>query len=1286
MVGAESGLAQGLRRHGLYGVIFLALLWEFTSMLQSQPATASDQGAPPTKIVEVVDDLHGEKIADPYRWLEEAQAPETRRWIEAQNARTTSVLSKFPGREDLSRRASELLKVDNIGMPTARGNRYFFTKRDAEQDLPVICVRNGLDGKDEVLLDPHLASKEHTTTYSILDVSEDGKLLIYGVRQGGEDEVSVKFFDVELRQELDFELPRARFFGVSLTPDKKTLFYTIHGKDGSRVYRREFSKTAQASVIFGEGYEPLVGISPSLSKDGHYLLIHVWYGSAGTKTDVYFQDLQRPDSKIQPLVNDLPARFEAEAVGDQCYFQTNWEAPHGRIMQVDLKQPERANWKEIVPATDSVMEGFSLVGGNLYVQFLDQVRSRVTVFNTGGKRLRDIQFPSLGTVSGIGGEWDQHEAFYTFSTYHIPTTIYREDTKTGEQFVWARSKVPVDSDRFEVRQVFYNSKDGTRIPMFLVHRKDLKRDGRNPTILYGYGGFNISLTPAFSAKAVQWCELGGIFAVANLRGGGEFGEDWHKAGMGAQKQNVFDDFYAAAEWLIREKYTSSEKLAIDGRSNGGLLVGTALTQRPELFRAVVCGYPLLDMVRFHKFLVARFWIPEYGSADDPKQFPILKAYSPYHNVKSGTKYPAVLFVTGDADTRVDPLHARKMAALLQAATGSDHPVLLRYDTKLGHTGARPVSHTIDDVTNELSFLCQELGVGTVPKTAATSLKSDESPEVKRLHAIFDREWEYGLKENPTFASSLGDSRYNHLWPDVSLAAIQARRKHAQDLLAEIRTISAAELSVADRLNLLLFRKQVELEIEEYDHRWYLVPLTMRDGIQDESSLADSLKFTTVKDYEDWLARLDSFPAYMAQTVALMEAGMKAGLMQSKVVMSRVPAQIKKQIVDDPEQSLYYKPFRKFPDSISTVEQNRLKDAAKQVIANKLVPAYREFFKFFHERYLPACLPEVGVWQVPQGHEIYAFRARQFTTTNLTPQEIHEIGQKEVARIRGEMLGIIKTVGFKGTFKEFLQSMRTEKKFYCDNEQQLFAEYQAVCKRIDPQLPKLFGRLPKIPYDIQPIPAHMAPDTTTAYYRAPAADGSRPGTYFVNLYKPEVRPRYEMEALSLHEAVPGHHLQIAIATELEGVPTFRRFTGFTAYVEGWALYSESLGGELGMYQDPYSKFGQLTYEMWRAVRLVVDTGMHEFKWTRQQAIDFFLENTAKTELDVANEVDRYIGWPGQALAYKIGELKIKALRARAEHELGSKFDIRQFHDVVLGQGAVPLDILEQIVNDWIASQK
>lgn len=709
-----------IRRHGrLFRQIWSCLLSLFLGIMLMSTASelyAVDAGAPITKVDNVVEILHGVEVNDPYRWLEEGQASETRKWIDAQNQRTSAVLQKIPGRERLSKRAEELLKVDQIGIPTLRGERYFFSKRLADQDLPVICMRVGHGGQDEVLLDPHVINPEHTTTYSMLDVSDDGDIIVYGVRQGGEDEISIRFFHVPSRKECSLTLARARYFGVSLTPDKKTLYYAIHGKEGSRVYQHtlDFSKpeAAVAGVperIFGDGYEPLVGISPSLSKDGRFLLLHVWYGSAGTKTDIYFQDLTKK-TPIQPLVNDVEARFEGDAISHELFVQTNWKSPHGRIVKINLTDPERKNWQEIVSTGDAVIESFSLVGGKLYVNYLDQVRSRVVVYSTEGKKLRDLQFPALGTVSGIGGNWEQDEAFYSFSTFHIPSTIYREVASTGEQSVWSQSKTPVKSDQFEVHQEWFQSKDGTRVPMFLVHKKGLVRNSQNPTILYGYGGFNISLTPSFSSKAVLWCEMGGVYAVANLRGGGEFGEDWHQAGMREKKQNVFDDFYAAANWLIEEKYTSSEKLSIDGRSNGGLLVGTALTQRPELFRAVVCGYPLLDMVRFHKFLVARFWIPEYGSADDPKQFETLRAYSPYHNVRPGVTYPAVLFVTGDADTRVDPLHARKMAALVQAATGSKHPVLLRYETKLGHTGARPVKHTIEDITDELGFLADELGV------------------------------------------------------------------------------------------------------------------------------------------------------------------------------------------------------------------------------------------------------------------------------------------------------------------------------------------------------------------------------------------------------------------------------------------------------------------------------------------------------------------------------------------------------------------------------------------------
>ena len=570
--------------------------------------------------------------------------------------------------------------------------------------------------------------------------------------------------------------------------------------------------------------------------------------------------------------------------------------------------------------------------------------------------------------------------------------------------------------------------------------------------------------------------------------------------------------------------------------------------------------------------------------------------------------------------------------------------------------------------------------------AGSRTQAADKTSAQALYAIFESEWQRTLRDDPEFASYLGDHRYNDRWTDLSLEAIKRRHEHRRDVLKQLNKIDYESLSPHDKLNYTLFRKKYETAVEARQYRWYLVPLNQRNGIQDANSLSDALRFDTVKDYEDWIARLRAFPTYMDQTIALMREGIESNVVHSKVVMKRVPAQIARQIVDDPTRSLFFKPFRRIPDQINQADRDRLTREAQQAITNDVVPAFRRFQKFFNNEYLLACFAQVGAWQMPRGREFYASRARRYTTTDLTPKDIHEIGQREVRRIHGEMEKIIEQVKFKGSFKEFLEFLRSDPQFYYKDANELLEAYRAVSKKVDPQLVKLFRKLPRMPYGVEPIPMHIAPDTTTAYYRPPAADGSRAGTYFVNLYKPQVRPKYEIEALTLHESVPGHHLQISLAMELEDLPAFRRYTGYTAFVEGWGLYSESLGGELGLYKEPYSKFGQLTYEMWRAVRLVVDTGMHNFQWTRQQAIDFFADNTAKTMLDIENEIDRYIAWPGQALAYKIGELKITELRARAKRELGSKFDIRDFHDVVLSNGAVPLDVLETIVDEWIAKRK
>ncbi len=581
----------------------------------------------------------------------------------------------------------------------------------------------------------------------------------------------------------------------------------------------------------------------------------------------------------------------------------------------------------------------------------------------------------------------------------------------------------------------------------------------------------------------------------------------------------------------------------------------------------------------------------------------------------------------------------------------------------------------------LSVLLVLCALGTA---MSNSVRADGETAAARLHAIFEAEWEWTLENNPTLASTLGDLRYNDRWPDVSLAAIKTRNAHRKAVLKKLDQIDRSALSEADETNYRLFRREYELAVELYPYRWHLLPLTQLDGIQDASSLADALRFQSVDDYEDWIARLHRLPTYMDQTIALMREGIEAGMVYPQVVMKRLPPQIERQIVEDPAESLFYRPLRTFPETIRPGDRQRLAEAAARAVREEVVPAYRRLLAFFQEEYLPACFDKVGIWRMPRGRELYALKARQITTTGLQPEQIHQIGLEEVRRIRGEMDKVLKQVEWPGTFEEFLEHLRTDPKFYVDDADELLKRYRAVCKEIDPGLVRLFGRLPRMPYGVEPVPMHLAPDTPAGYYRRPAADGSRAGTFFVNLYKPESRPLYEIEVLSLHEAVPGHHLQIALAMELENLPAFRRYTGYTAFVEGWALYGERLGEQLGCYRDPYSKFGQLTYEMWRAVRLVVDTGIHHLEWPRQKAIDFFAANAAKTMLDIENEVDRYIVWPGQALAYKIGELKFRELRRRAETRLGQRFDVRRFHEVVLSGGAVTLDVLESNVEAWIAA--
>ncbi len=556
---------------------------------------------------------------------------------------------------------------------------------------------------------------------------------------------------------------------------------------------------------------------------------------------------------------------------------------------------------------------------------------------------------------------------------------------------------------------------------------------------------------------------------------------------------------------------------------------------------------------------------------------------------------------------------------------------------------------------------------------------------ERFQALLDENWEWNLEEFPMLATSVGDRRYNDRWTDRSLDAYERRQREQRDFLSRLYGIDRQQLSPERQLDYELFRRQLQDDVDQYAFNGHLMPFSHRGGVQTLDETTHRLPLATTADFDNWLERMAKIDKVIEQTIALAEAGRKAGLTSPRVLMERVPDQIATQLVDDPRASPFYRVFDTLPDSVKGADRDRLQRRALEIIGKTILPAYRRLDRYFNDTYLPTCRESIGLASLPNGSAWYESLARSYTTTRLLPDEIHRIGLEEVKRIRAEMQKIIDETGFEGDFAKFLEFLRTDSQFYFDNPDDLYEAYLATSKRIDPELVRLFGKLPRMPYGVKPIPDSVAPDTTTAYYSRPAGDGTRAGTYWVNLYRPEVRPKYEIEVLTVHEAMPGHHLQIALQQELGDMPMFRRFMGFTAFTEGWGLYSERLGYDLGLYKDPYSRFGQLTYDMWRAVRLVVDTGMHYKGWTRQQAIDFFKDNAAKTEHDIVNEIDRYIGNPGQALAYKIGQMKMLALRARAETTLRDRFDIRAFHDELLGAGALPLDLLEQRMDRWISEQ-
>ena len=553
-----------------------------------------------------------------------------------------------------------------------------------------------------------------------------------------------------------------------------------------------------------------------------------------------------------------------------------------------------------------------------------------------------------------------------------------------------------------------------------------------------------------------------------------------------------------------------------------------------------------------------------------------------------------------------------------------------------------------------------------------------------FNQILDDEWKRGIQENPVYASYMGDKSANQDWPDISEGAVRERQKKTREVLEQIRSMDPQSLSIENQLNYRLFLYNYERSVRGQKFDSHLLTFGQRGGIQLEHETAEGLSFNTSQDYKDWLVRLEKLPALIDQHINLGRLGIERKITAPNILMQRVAKQIQLQLVDNPEESPFFNVFIDIPENIQ--DRETIQSMARDVIKSKVIPAYYKLNDFFTEEYLPASRTTYGVLDLPNGFEWYENLARYHTTTDLTPDEIHEIGLSEVERIRSEMQEVIDSLGFDGSFNDFLVFLRTDPQFYYETEDELLEAYLATSKKIDPEMVSLFKVLPRTPYGIKPIPMESAPDTTTAYYMRPAADGSRAGYYYVNLYRPEVRPKYEIEVLSVHEAVPGHHLQIALAMELEGIPNFRRYSGYTAYVEGWGLYSESLGYDIGLYSDPYSRFGALTYDMWRAVRLVVDTGMHYKGWTRQEAIDFFTANAAKTEQDIINEIDRYLVMPGQALAYKIGQLKILELKNKAKEQLGDDFDIKEFHHAVLSQGALPLAVLEENIETYLLEIK
>jgi prolyl oligopeptidase len=705
----------------VFSVVAVAALGAVAAYAKEEPKPKMKY--PPTRVVDVKEVIHGLTVADPYRWLEDEKAPEVKSWMAAQDAFARAALAKLPGREALMKRLKQLYYVDSVYAPAHRGTRYFYRRTHADREKGVWYWREGENGKETVLLDPNTMSKDGTVSIGVVVPSWDGKFVAYSTKANNSDEATLHVMEVATGKDQPVDtIEGAKYAGPSWTPDASGFYYTwipplskevtVADRPGFAELRYHALGTdpAKDRVVHPATKNPQTFLGGGISRDGHWLFVYVQHG--WNSTDVYFRDARGKDQTWKPLAVGIDAQFEVEAYQDRFYVKTNWKAPRWRVLVADPKKPAMEAWKEIVPQSPdgAVLDDVSIVGGQLALAWMKNAASQLELRTLEGKPVRTIGLPTVGTASNLFGLPEDDTAYFTFVSFTQPMQVWKTSVKTGEKSIWAEVKLPIDTTPYTVEQVKYPSKDGTMVSMFIVHRKDLKKDGSTPLILGGYGGFNVSITPSFQSGLYPWLEAGGAYATPNLRGGGEYGEEWHKAGMGAKKQNVFDDFIAAAEYLVKEGYTKPERLAIRGGSNGGLLVGAALTQRPDLFRAVICAVPLLDMVRYHLSGSGKTWIPEYGSAEDPAQAKTLYAYSPYHHVKPGTKYPAVLLMSADADDRVDPMHARKMAAALQAASTSGLPVLLRIEPHSGHGGADLVKQAVEQSADSYAFLMDILGL------------------------------------------------------------------------------------------------------------------------------------------------------------------------------------------------------------------------------------------------------------------------------------------------------------------------------------------------------------------------------------------------------------------------------------------------------------------------------------------------------------------------------------------------------------------------------------------------